>query len=146
MSYIPKYLMDRMFNAGGVEIDDTTLFITMTAMLRPIALEDIKDVRVTVFYQGLDTDDQSPTYNTMIEMTDLYTLKNADLVFRFGGTAYDVDTIDESTEVVNLGEQFTLRIPNIQNVTAETVGIFRVALKIYNPLILKFAKTVNIKI
>ena len=74
MSYIPKYLMDRMFNGGGVELNGTTLLITMNAMLRPINKVDIGDVIVKVMYEEIDTDETSLTYNELITKIDEYTI------------------------------------------------------------------------
>lgn len=130
MSYIPKYILKRMFTedavknvAGGVEV-------TMTNVISPLSVDEVPDDVEN--YIDLSVDGQA-----------LPAEKKKDIRISFAGKSFSISNAKEFAGVViPVGEKVTIFAP-VGGLVAGSEHEFALTIKTDNPFQLAFTRTVH---
>jgi hypothetical protein len=129
MSYIPKYILKRMFAEDAIKKTDTGLEITMLNVISPLSVDEIPDdvenyIEIKIDGEALDTEIIKGVSLTVV------------------GNTYTMDNIKDFVGVViPVGETIVLNVP----VTTVEVGEeheFEVTIKTQHPFQIQVKKTI----
>jgi hypothetical protein len=131
MSYIPKYILKRMFPKDCVKAADNGVTVSMVNVISPLSIDD-----------GIP-DDAENHVDVNIDGKALDAETKKKLSFTIDGTTYTIaKAIDFQGVVIPVGGKIEVFLPG-SDLKAGEEHEFEIIIKTDNPFQLKFKRTIN---